>query len=29
VRRGVELAWPAGLILAEGDPHRHAMGPEA
>jgi hypothetical protein len=21
---GVELEWPAGLVLAEGDPHRHA-----
>lgn len=25
VARGVELAWPAGLNLAEGDPHAHAM----
>lgn len=24
VTRGVELAWPAGLQLAEGDPHAHA-----
>ena len=23
--RGVELAWPENLNLAEGDPHRHAM----
>ncbi len=22
--RGVELAWPSGLVLAEGDPHIHA-----
>lgn len=29
VRRGVELAWPAGLVLAEGDPHRHAIAPDA
>lgn len=29
VRRGVELAWPAGLVLAEGDPHRHAIAPKA
>ena len=25
VRRGVELAWPDNLNLADGDPHRHAM----
>jgi hypothetical protein len=24
-RRGVELAWPDNLNLADGDPHRHAM----
>jgi hypothetical protein len=23
--RGVELEWPRGLVLAEGDPHAHAM----
>jgi FAD dependent oxidoreductase len=25
VARGVELEWPRGLVLAEGDPHAHAM----
>ena len=24
IQRGVELAWPENLVLAEGDPHRHA-----
>jgi hypothetical protein len=24
-KRSVELAWPKGLVLAEGDPHIHAM----
>ena len=24
VNQGVELAWPEGLVLAEGDPHAHA-----
>jgi hypothetical protein len=24
-REGIELAWPADLVLAEGDPHIHAM----
>ncbi|MFN7930754.1 MAG: FAD-dependent oxidoreductase [Blastocatellia bacterium] len=24
-RRGIELAWPQDLVLAEGDPHIHAM----
>jgi hypothetical protein len=24
-KRGVEIEWPKGLILAEGDPHIHAM----
>ncbi len=25
VKRGVELEWPEGLRLADGDPHKHAM----
>ena len=25
IKEGVELAWPANLVLAEGDPHIHAM----
>lgn len=25
VARGVELAWPADLVLEEGDPHAHAL----
>ena len=25
VRQGIELAWPEDFILAEGDPHIHAM----
>ncbi len=24
-KRGVEIEWPKGLVLAEGDPHIHAM----
>lgn len=24
IQRGIELAWPGNLVLAEGDPHRHA-----
>lgn len=26
VRQGFELAWPAGIELADGDPHRHLTG---
>lgn len=29
VARGVELAWPETIDLAEGDPHRHAQIPPA
>lgn len=25
ISRGVEIAWPDDLVLAEGDPHRHAL----
>ncbi len=25
IQRGVELAWPDDLVLADGDPHRHAQ----
>jgi hypothetical protein len=24
-KQGIELRWPDGLVLSEGDPHSHAM----
>ncbi len=29
VKAGIELSWPDGLVLPEGDPHLHAAKPQA